>query len=653
MNTIWKTRTWWVAACVLLLGPVVGGMSPQARGEEGDGKHVRLLAVGNSFTRNATRYLPEVVEAAGHRLTMHRLIIGGSPLELHAQMALTFEADRDDPEGHYDSGQSLQQTLLADRWDYVTIQQLSRKSHDLASYQPHAQQLAEIVHRYAPQAELLVHQTWAYREDDPRFGKEGAEPGEPATRSAMHRGLSEAYRQIAAELGARRIPVGDAFDVADSDARFGFAVDATFDPATATHPQLPDQSRSLHVGYRWRQAEDQWRLEMDGHHANVAGEYLGACVWLAAVFGESPVGNRFVPEQLDPQYARFLQQAAQRVVVDADDAPRLTGPPAVPAFDDPQPQRYQLQARASELDERTREYPEIDFVFSKDGKPQDVQRASVDTGVEPRGQLVIWLMGYNDNLFQRLNDYGLHALQVSYARSWFGILCRPHPSDAYARGRVRLEAATGEDFSDELDLAKADGAAERALQMVKWLARENPQGRWDQFLADDGRRLRWDKIIVAGSSHGSTTAARFAKHQRVGRVVMLCGPRDQDQDWQALPSATEPNRYFGFSHVLDGGWTGDHYCRSWELLGLHAFGPIVDVDQTRPPYDNSRRLISAADVGDDAARAHSAVTPGRASPRDPSGELLYEPVWRYLFTHPVEEVGQPTEVDPGCRQNHS
>lgn len=613
---------------------------------DGGVKHVRLLTIGNSFTHNATRLLGHLVEAAGHRLTHHRLIIGGSPLRLHAAKALAFEADRDDSQGRYAAGLSLQQSLASDRWDYVTIQQVSMASHDVASYQPYAAQLAEIVHRHAPQARLLVHQTWAYREDDPRFGKHDTEPGEPKSRHEMHRGLSAAYRQVARGLGARRIPVGDAFDAAESDSAWGFTPDDSFDPFQATPPELPDQSRSLHVGYHWRQSGDQWHLAMDGRHAGLAGEYLGACVWYAALYGESPVGSRFIPEGLDPEYARFLQHTAQQAVAKAEDAPRPIQPETVPDFDDPAPRRYRLQARASELDNRTREHPEIDFVFSREGRPQDVQQASVDTRTAPQGKLVIWLMGANESLFERLNDYGLHVIGVSYANKWFGLLCRPQPSDRYARGRVRLEAATGEDFSAELDLTKPDGAAERALQMVRWLADENPQGRWEQFLDDDRLRLRWDKIIVAGSSHGATTAARFAKHQRVDRVVMLCGPRDQDQDWQALPSATPPERYFGFSHVLDDGWTGDHYCRSWDLLGLDAFGPSVNVDETGPPYANSRRLISAADVGGDAGRAHAAVTPGRASPQDAVGQLLYEPVWRYLFNHPHDAVGEPIEVAP-------
>ncbi|OYP37767.1 hypothetical protein CGZ80_04175 [Rhodopirellula sp. MGV] len=321
-------------------------------------------------------------------------------------------------------------------------------------------------------------------------------------------------------------------------------------------------------------------------------------------------------------------------------------------FADPTPQRYQLKARASQIDPRAKEYPEIGFTFGTDERPADMQHASVDTRAASRGKLMIWLMGHNEGLFQTANTLGIHAIGVSYARGWFGKLCRPKPSDAFARGRVRLEAASGLDFSDELDLEVPDGMAERARQFVIWLAKENPQGNWDQFLADNGSRLRWDKVILAGASHGSTTAARFAKHQQVGRVVMLCGPRDQDQDWQQLRSATAPRRYFGFSHVLDGGWTGDHYCRSWEMLGLNQFGPIINVDHRDRPYDNTRRLISSLDVGGDANRAHSSVTPGGSSPKSNDGTFKYEPVWNYLLTHPVDSVGVATDEDPSCQRVH-
>jgi len=320
-----------------------------------------------------------------------------------------------------------------------------------------------------------------------------------------------------------------------------------------------------------------------------------------------------------------------------------------PAFADASAQRYHLTRRASEIDARAREYAAIDFTFKdKAGKVQDLQHAVVDTRVAPRGRLVIWLMGYNAPLFERLGDYGLHAIQVHYANKWFGIIPTKARDDGTSLGKMRLEAATGDDHTTLAEIAQADGMKERAHQFVQWLAREHPQGKWEQFLAADGKGLLWDKVIVSGSSHGATTATRFAMHQRVDRVVAFCGPRDQLETWHGFPSATPANRIFGFSHVLDGGWTGDHYCRSWQMLGLHRYGPIVDVDTSKPPFGNTRRLTTKFDVKGDAKKAHSSVTPGSAAAKSADGKFLHEEVWRYMFTHPVEQVGEPVPVDPDC-----
>ncbi len=151
-------------------------------------------------------------------------------------------------------------------------------------------------------------------------------------------------------------------------------------------------------------------------------------------------------------------------------------------FQDLDPQQYKLKARASKIDLRVKAHPEIDFLIEgKNGRPADIEHAAVDTRVEPRGKLVIWLMGHNEPLFDRLNSYGLHAIQVHYANRWFSICCREQPVDEHCRGDIRLEAATGQDFSDEVDIPKPDGMMERAYQFVKWLAQENPQGRLELF----------------------------------------------------------------------------------------------------------------------------------------------------------------------------
>ncbi|MCZ2340437.1 MAG: SGNH/GDSL hydrolase family protein [Bacteroidales bacterium] len=316
------------------------------------------------------------------------------------------------------------------------------------------------------------------------------------------------------------------------------------------------------------------------------------------------------------------------------------------------PHRFVLTARASQIDPRAREHPELDFVFQDaKGKPQDLQYAVVDTRVPARGQLVIWLMGYNAALFERISGYGLHAIQPHYANRWFGKLKPQDRDDGVSLGKIRLEAATGTDHSPLVDIPRPDGMVERSIQFVKWLKKEHPAGNWGQFLNADETDLLWDKVIMAGSSHGSTTAARFAKHQKVARVVMFCGPRVQFDSWQGLPSATPANRYFGFTHVLDTGWSGDHYCRSWILLGLAQYGPVVDVDTTPAPFAHSRRLITNADVKKDTRRAHSSVVPGGAAVKDAQGKFLHESVWKYLFTQSVDQVGQAVSPEPDCRLN--
>ncbi len=159
-----------------------------------------------------------------------------------------------------------------------------------------------------------MHETWAYRVDDPRFNIAQPKAGEPKTQREMYDGLSKSYRTIAGELGVRIIPVGDAFHATDTDEKWGFKPDLTFDPKQAKHPLLPDQKFSLHVGRKWQKNnEGEMTLSMDGHHASTAGRYLGACVWYEVLFKSSCVGNKFTAG-IDAEYAKVLQETAHAAV---------------------------------------------------------------------------------------------------------------------------------------------------------------------------------------------------------------------------------------------------------------------------------------------------------------------------------------------------
>ena len=323
-------------------------------------------------------------------------------------------------------------------------------------------------------------------------------------------------------------------------------------------------------------------------------------------------------------------------------------------FNDPKPQAYHLTVRASEVDPSAKSYPDIEFGLESKGKPADVQTADVDTRVAPRGELVVWLMGHNPVIADKVNGYGYHHISVAYARGWFGKL-NTVPADTQHLGNIRLEATAGVDASKSVEIAEADSAKGRATRMVQWLVKKHPQGRWEQFLAAGGKELDWTKVVVGGSSHGATSSARFAMHQQVARVIMFCGPRDNTEDWQAGPSATPLNRFFGYTHVLDSGWTGDHYQRSWLMLRLNAYGPIVNAEKEKAPYGHSRRLIADAPMkGDEkkqAGAAHGYVTPGKGSPKDAQGRHLQEDVWKYLFTSDVEVTGKPVPAEAGVRMD--
>jgi hypothetical protein len=278
-------------------------------------KTVRLLTVGNSFSGNATEYLGKIAQAAGNSLVQRSAIIGGGTMAQHWAKVEQNEKDPKDLKGLYASKRSLKQELQAEPWDIVTIQQASIASHDIATYRPYAAQLRDFIKKLAPTAEVVVHQTWAYRRDDPRFTKPSSKPGEPATQQAMHEALTKSYETIAAELGARIIPSGDAFQIANTDPAWGYQPDTKFDFKSAQPPALPDQKHSLNVGYQWKKGADgKTTLTMDGHHASAAGKYLAACVWYEFLFNESAVGNSFVPKEISADDAQYLQKTAHTAV---------------------------------------------------------------------------------------------------------------------------------------------------------------------------------------------------------------------------------------------------------------------------------------------------------------------------------------------------
>ena len=243
-------------------------------------KPLKVLMIGNSFSISCLGHLPQVAEASGHRLDLASLYIGGCSLERHwnnvvaASTNATFKPYRFD---RFVDGRrvvekgaaNIPDALVMDKWDVVTVQQCSHKSWDKASYHPWGDNLVAKIRELAPQAKILVQETWSYPPWDKRLKKFGFDQVE------MYARLHDAYAAFAKKYGFGIIPVGTAAEICeDRNALF-------------TKP--------------------------DFHFNHEEGEYLQALVWDAAIFGfKINQSCDYRPEGMSDARADELMTAAIR-----------------------------------------------------------------------------------------------------------------------------------------------------------------------------------------------------------------------------------------------------------------------------------------------------------------------------------------------------
>jgi hypothetical protein len=272
------------------------------------GKPLRVFLIGNSFSQNATRYLPQLAKEGGHSIEFGRAEIGGCPLQRHWD---SVEVNLPDPgRGKAYGGKSLKELLSQGKWDIVTIQQYSLFSSDEDTYQPYARKLYDFIKQIQPGAEVVIHQTWAYRADAKNFGRK---KGTETTRSQkeMWELSRAAYHSVAKQLGIRVIPSGDAFYAVSSDKKWAFKKDTVFNYDNPAPTQLPVQGNSINIGHSWTKDN---KMNFDPNHANEAGSYLGGLVWYGFLFKENPSKLAFKPDTVPDEFATFLKQVAWNTV---------------------------------------------------------------------------------------------------------------------------------------------------------------------------------------------------------------------------------------------------------------------------------------------------------------------------------------------------
>jgi pimeloyl-ACP methyl ester carboxylesterase len=185
----------------------------------------------------------------------------------------------------------------------------------------------------------------------------------------------------------------------------------------------------------------------------------------------------------------------------------------------------------------------------------------------------------------------------------------------------------GTDHSAKLSIAPAESIEGRIAHALAYLVKTDPKGDWGYFL--EGDKPRWPRIIISGQSFGATSALLIAKHRPVVRAIGLSGPLDGGAAWLKEPSMTPVDRMYAFSQVND----GQHPTHMSSMAAMGLPGSPVEVESSKPPYDNSHRLVGATKMfGGAAVDGHNATEARMQSPKDPTtGKYIYEPVWRYMY----------------------
>ena len=273
---------------------------------------VKVLTIGNSFTWSLQKELPAIVKAQGDKLVPGFANHGGCTIQKHWRLASEEEAKADKKNYKYKGkAVKLRDILTVEKWDIITIQQASPLSWKKGSFYPELDKLVAYVKKYAPEAEIVFQQTWAYRIDDSRLEKWGGQ-------QAMYDGIYANYKEASEKFGFRVIPAGLAVQFAREAQPVKFTPVPAEEIAKAKEKDGSKvaQPGSLYVGWRWSKNRKTGEREFrcDSIHLNLRGQYLQSCVWYGFLFKKSPLEIKYTSKGIKAEDAAMLRECADKAL---------------------------------------------------------------------------------------------------------------------------------------------------------------------------------------------------------------------------------------------------------------------------------------------------------------------------------------------------
>lgn len=165
---------------------------------------MKILSIGNSFSQDSTALLQLLTD----KITARNLYIGGCSLDMHAANiendAAKYEL-QENGEKMQNALVGVKEALISDKWDYITVQQVSGRSGVYESFYPYIGELLDYVRKYSD-AEMVLHETWSYEigSGHPDFAIYNSD------REQMAQAIKETYEKVSAKENLRIIRVGEA-----------------------------------------------------------------------------------------------------------------------------------------------------------------------------------------------------------------------------------------------------------------------------------------------------------------------------------------------------------------------------------------------------------------------------------------------------------
>lgn len=226
----------------------------------------KILAIGNSFSEDATKYVYDIAKAAGIDVKVVNLYIGGCSLERHW-------TNIEENKGEYkyqlngvitERYTSIEEVLMEDDWDYIITQQASHDSGWVDTYEPFLGLMVQYLKEKAPKAEVLLMETWAYEVDSRHWNYMRYNRNQ----AYMYERLKKSYYDMAEKYGLRLIKCGDIIQAIRGKEPFVVQNGGT-------------------------------SLCRDGFHMSLLyGRYILAAVWMKTLFGIKMTENDYVPSSL-------------------------------------------------------------------------------------------------------------------------------------------------------------------------------------------------------------------------------------------------------------------------------------------------------------------------------------------------------------------